>query len=112
MKNIFSLFGKGKKRPAGGRSEFPMTPLSVNQLMELKALQDHGVEQYQFLCGLDDRTCPVCRALDGQVFQTKDARPGYNFPPMHEGCRCMVVDYDPFEKLDAMVSGVVPPTEE
>lgn len=45
-------------------------------------------EQYEFSTVGDERTCPICGALEGKVFNIKDRQPGVNFPPMHPWCRC------------------------
>lgn len=34
--------------------------------------QQQGIEKYEISAILDDRTCPVCEALDGQVFSIQD----------------------------------------
>lgn len=34
--------------------------------------QQQGIEKYEISAILDDRTCPVCEALDGQVFSVQD----------------------------------------
>lgn len=52
--------------------------------------KEHGVEKYQFVCGLDERTCPECGALDGQTFEMKYAVEGVNYPVIHPRCRCSV----------------------
>lgn len=48
--------------------------------------KEHGVEKYQFVCGLDERTCPECGALDGQTFEMKYAVEGVNYPVIHPNC--------------------------
>lgn len=48
--------------------------------------REHGVERYRFVCGLDERTCPTCGALDGTVHDMKYAEEGVNFPVMHPNC--------------------------
>lgn len=48
--------------------------------------REHGVEKYRFVCGLDERTCPTCGALDGTVHDMKYAEEGVNFPVMHPNC--------------------------
>lgn len=53
--------------------------------------KEHGVEKYQFVCGLDERTCPECGALDGTVHELKYAEEGINYPVIHPQCRCTVV---------------------
>jgi SPP1 gp7 family putative phage head morphogenesis protein len=46
-----------------------------------------GVEQYQRHCSKSDRTCPVCLALDGEVYPVKQIMPS------HPGCRCFMTRY-------------------
>jgi len=53
------------------------------------------MEKYQFLATLDMDTCSTCGALDGNFFESVNAKIGVNLPPMHEGCRCDTVSYDP-----------------
>ena len=38
----------------------------------LSQAYSNGVEQYQISAVLDDKTCPVCEALDGKIFNVKD----------------------------------------
>lgn len=56
-----------------------------------EAYQECGIEQYEFLATLDNRTSPICQELDGKVFNIKDAVPGKNYPPMHPNCRSTTV---------------------
>lgn len=53
--------------------------------------REHGVEKYQFVCGLDERTCPDCGALDGSVHEMKYKQEGINYPVMHPNCRCTTI---------------------
>jgi SPP1 gp7 family putative phage head morphogenesis protein len=48
--------------------------------------REHGVEKYQFVCGLDERTCPTCGALDGTVHDVRYKEEGVNYPVMHPNC--------------------------
>lgn len=57
----------------------------------MEAYKKHGVKQYEFIATWDERTCPVCGRLDGQVFDRDDATVGVNYPPMHPNCRCTTV---------------------
>lgn len=59
---------------------------------------EHGIEQYQYVCDLSERTCPECGALDGEVFDLKYKVEGVNYPVMHPNCRCTTIPY--FEKDD------------
>jgi SPP1 gp7 family putative phage head morphogenesis protein len=48
------------------------------------AENDEVVEKEKWYATLDDRTCPICAGLDGQVFKTGEGP----IPPEHIGCRC------------------------
>lgn len=43
--------------------------------------------QYSALLG--DETCPLCRYYDGMIFDIND--PNMPNPPLHPGCRCILV---------------------
>lgn len=64
--------------------------------------KEHGVEKYQFVCGLDERTCAVCGALDGTVHELKYAEEGINYPVMHPNCRCTTIVYFEKDEIDEM----------
>ena len=64
-----------------------------------------GVEEYEFMATLDERTCEVCGALDGKHFPLSEAQEGANFPPMHPNDRCTTIEYDPEDALDWAASG-------
>lgn len=66
-----------------------------------KAYQEHGVEEYEFLATLDNRTSESCAALDGKVFRVTDAQAGVNYPPMHPNCRSTTVPYFPPDEFDS-----------
>jgi SPP1 gp7 family putative phage head morphogenesis protein len=50
-----------------------------------------GITQYRFVATFDERTCPVCGALDGQTFDVSERKAGSNYPPIHPNCRCTTV---------------------
>lgn len=50
-----------------------------------------GIEKYRFCACLDNRTCQVCRDLNGKVFRVSQKQIGINCPPIHKGCRCTTV---------------------
>ena len=52
-----------------------------------------GVEEYQFLATLDNRTSPACQKLDMRHFPVEEAVTGRNYPPMHPNCRSTTVVY-------------------
>lgn len=49
--------------------------------------------QYEYSPILDGKTCEICRALNGKVFEISERQPGVNFPPMHPWCRCTWLPY-------------------
>ena len=58
-----------------------------------------GVDEYEILATLDNRTSEICRHMDGKVFKTSDLQVGINHPPFHCRCRTTSVPYfDEFTK--------------
>lgn len=58
-----------------------------------KSYENGGFEQYMFIATHSTRTCPVCAALDGKVFDIKSMVLATNAPPMHPNCRCSTAAY-------------------
>lgn len=50
--------------------------------------KENDIKEYAYLTALDERTCPICMSLDGQIFKLNQAQQGVNMPPMHPNCRC------------------------
>jgi SPP1 gp7 family putative phage head morphogenesis protein len=65
-----------------------------------RAYKESGVEEYEFLATLDNRTSDICAALDGKVFRVSYAQTGVNYPPMHPNCRSTTVPYFPPDEFD------------
>lgn len=61
-----------------------------------------GIDTYEFLATLDDRTSEICRELDGKHFKRKDAAVGVNLPPMHPNCRSTTLPDVDMEGLDEL----------
>ncbi len=57
--------------------------------------QKTGVDEYEILATLDNRTTEICRSLDGKRFSVKDAQPGVTMPPFHSWCRTTTIPYIP-----------------
>lgn len=55
--------------------------------------QELGVEQYQFIATLDNRTSEICRDMDLKVYPMSAFRPGTTAPPMHCYCRSCTAPY-------------------
>mgnify|MGYP001402995568 CR=1 FL=1 len=58
---------------------------------ELQSYKDCGIDRYEILVQLDERTCKTCGPKDGQQHAVKDAQMGENYPPFHPRCRCTTV---------------------
>lgn len=56
-----------------------------------KSYQDNGLERYEFIAEIDNRTSDVCRRLNEKVFKLENAVIGENFPPMHPNCRSAIM---------------------
>lgn len=52
-----------------------------------------GIDRYQYLATLDNRTSRICRSLDNQVFELRQKAVGINYPPMHPRCRSTTIPY-------------------
>lgn len=50
-----------------------------------------GVEKYQIVAILDEKTSDICRHMDGKVFNFKDGVIGKNIPPLHPYCRSAII---------------------
>jgi SPP1 gp7 family putative phage head morphogenesis protein len=58
---------------------------------EIRSYEDEGVEYYEYMAVMDNRTSKTCERLDGKVFKTSEAEVGSNYPPMHPNCRSTTV---------------------
>ena len=52
-----------------------------------------GVEKYQILATLDDRTSDICQEEDGKIYAVKDYDPSNTAPPFHPYCRSTTAPY-------------------
>lgn len=66
---------------------------------ELRSYADSGVERYEVLVSLDERTCKKCGARDGEVHAVADAKTSVNYSPFHSNCRCTTVAHFSEEQL-------------
>ncbi|MDW0112164.1 minor capsid protein [Sporosarcina saromensis] len=63
-----------------------------------KGYEEYGVEEYQFLATLDNKTSSICRNLDMKIFKVKEKQAGVNASPMHPSCRSAIAPY--FDGID------------
>ena len=45
--------------------------------------KDNDIEKYEIMAFLDSKTSKICRDMDGEVVNVKEAVPGKNMPPFH-----------------------------
>lgn len=50
-----------------------------------------GIEEYEIVCVLDERTCPICRQYDRKRYRVGDGP----VPTFHPNCRCTMVSVIP-----------------
>lgn len=75
--------------------------------------QEHGVDKYQYVADLSEKTCPICGTLDGQVFKMSEMEEGINYPEMHPNCRCTTIAYyEPDELSDMLQTSRIAKDEE
>lgn len=61
-------------------------------------MKDLGYEKYEVIATFDDRTSPICRSMDGKVFDMKDYQVGVTASPFHANCRTVTAPY--YDKID------------
>ncbi|MFJ8099389.1 minor capsid protein [Lysinibacillus sp. NPDC096212] len=54
---------------------------------------DAGIDRYEILATLDNRTSKICREQDGKIYKEKDYKPGETAPPFHVRCRSTTIPY-------------------
>lgn len=62
--------------------------------MELLSYEDAEIKKYKFVAVLDKRTSHICQEHDNKVYNTAEAVPGVNYPPLHPWCRSTTIAHD------------------
>ena len=65
----------------------------VQETARMDTWQKLHVAKYELIATLDSRTSPICRDMDGKVFDRADAKPGVTMPPFHCYCRTTTAPY-------------------
>jgi SPP1 gp7 family putative phage head morphogenesis protein len=98
------IAGIGSRQMASNiRKEYDVSLADAHRLMvtELRRVQtdvamdsykQSGVEKYVYMA-INPRACPICREIDGNVYNVADAEPAKNAPPMHPRCHCTTAPY-------------------
>lgn len=50
------------------------------------SMKQSDYHAYEFIA--EPTACPVCKAIDGEIFQLSEMKVGKNMYPMHPNCRC------------------------
>lgn len=77
---------------AAGRLVMTESAFFANNARE-RAFRELGVEEYQFMATLDNRTSEICQDMDLKVFKLSEKQVGVNWPPLHPNCRSTIVPY-------------------
>jgi SPP1 gp7 family putative phage head morphogenesis protein len=98
------IAGIGSRQMASNiRKEYDVSLADAHRLMvtELRRVQTDvamdsykasGVQKYVYMA-VNPRACPICREIDGNVYDVADAEPAKNAPPMHPRCHCTTAPY-------------------
>ena len=73
--------------------------LLINQSV-LAGYKQAGIEKYQILATLDNRTSEICKEMDKQIFNFKNMEVGINYPPFHPNCRTTTIPYFELDEID------------
>ena len=57
----------------------------------VETFKQNNIQRVRWLAALSDRTCPICEALNGRVFNINELNVGASQPPAHVGCRCSLI---------------------
>ena len=82
-----------RKMGAGIRNAERLVRTEMNFVQNYAArdsLTAAGLEEYEFIAVLDNRTTPRCQALDGTLHLLSEYSVGTNAPPMHPRCRSTI----------------------
>lgn len=66
---------------------------AYSSIARFKSYQDLGVEKYEIVATLDNRTSDICQEMDGKVFDLKDYEVGVTANPFHVRCRTTTAPY-------------------
>ena len=75
----------------------------VQTSAEMMAYQSEGFKEYMYIA--NERCCPDCLDLDGNIYKVKDESAGQNLPPMHPNCRCSTAPYSDREEYEKWLDG-------
>ena len=62
----------------------------VNHQAHFDSMKDAGVNAYEFIAVLDNRTSSKCKTRDGEKYLLEEKSVGFNYPPLYPRCRSTV----------------------
>lgn len=90
IKNLAKAMGTSKSN--AGRLIMTESAYFSN-LAQRDTFNELDVERFEIIETLDSQTCPICGAMDGQVFKMSEYQAGITAPPFHPWCRGCTVPY-------------------
>ena len=82
----------GVSKSATARLVYTESAFFANQAT-IDSYKELGVARYEILATLDTRTSPICRSMDGKIFDVSEREVGVNYPPFHVYCRTTTVPH-------------------
>lgn len=67
----------------------------ITNKARMDSYKEAGVEYFEFVATLDQKTSEICRHMDGEIIPVKHAQPGVNMPSLHPYCRSTTVPHFP-----------------
>lgn len=65
----------------------------ANNQAHFDSMKDAGVDAYEFIAVLDNRTSTKCKTRDGETYLLEEKSVGFNYPPLHPRCRSTVAPF-------------------
>lgn len=66
---------------------------AISSAAQKECFNELGVEEFEVVETLDDRTCEICQTMDGKHFPMSDYEVGVTAPPFHPRCRGCTCPY-------------------
>lgn len=66
---------------------------AFTSIAQKDCFKELGVEKFEIVATLDQRTSDICQDLDGEVFDMRDYEVGVTAPPFHPWCRTVTAPW-------------------
>lgn len=88
---IDEIRGVFVKRPFYAETVYRTNIINAFNSGRLRRLKEAGVEYFEFHTAIDERTCPICKKLNGTIRRADDPFWRHFKPPLHYNCRCTII---------------------